>query len=174
MNSTLKRFDSGVHLKTAQEYLPTCYWLMKTEPDVFSIDDLIARKREHWDGVRNYQARNFMRDHMKCGHKVLFYHSNTEIPAIVGTAEIIEEAIPDPSAWNKKSPYYDPKAKPENAPWCMVTVAKGYKFKSPVSLAALRQNKELEEMLLLRKGQRLSIQPVSEKEFEIVVKLGTG
>jgi predicted RNA-binding protein with PUA-like domain len=150
------------------------FWLMKSEPDVFSINDLIGRpgQRELWDGVRNYQARNFMMNDMKVGDLVLFYHSNAEPPGVAGIAEIVESAKPDPSAWDKKSEYFDPKSTPEAPRWFSVTVGKPRAFKSFVSLDELRQHDALKEMLVLRKGQRLSIQPVTPAEFEFVVSLG--
>ncbi|MBM3383428.1 MAG: EVE domain-containing protein [Betaproteobacteria bacterium] len=150
------------------------FWLMKSEPDVFSLHDLVGRpgQRELWDGVRNYQARNFMMNEMKVGDLVLFYHSNAEPSGVAGVAEIIEPARPDPSAWDKKSEYFDPKSTPENPRWYCVTVGKPRPFKSFISLEELRQHAELKDMLVLRKGQRLSIQPVTPAEFECVVSLG--
>ena len=107
------------------------YWLMKSEPDAFGIDDLAARpgKREHWDGVRNYQARNFMRDDMKKGDKVLFYHSSCAEPGVVGVAKVVKEAYPDPSALNPESKYFDPKSDPDNPRWFMVDIKFVKKFK---------------------------------------------
>jgi predicted RNA-binding protein with PUA-like domain len=150
------------------------FWLMKSEPDVFSIQDLIGRpgQRELWDGVRNYQARNFMMNDMKVGDLVLFYHSNAEPSGVAGIAEIVEPAKPDPSAWDKKSEYFDPKSTPENPRWYCVTVGKPKPFKTFVSLDDLRQHDALKDMLVLRKGQRLSIQPVTQAEFDYVVALG--
>jgi predicted RNA-binding protein with PUA-like domain len=150
------------------------FWLMKSEPDVFSIQDLIGRpgQRELWDGVRNYQARNFMMNDMKVGDLVLFYHSNAEPSGVAGIAEIVEPAKPDPSAWDKKSEYFDPKSTPENPRWYCITVGKPKPFKTFVSLDDLRQHDALKDMLVLRKGQRLSIQPVTQAEFDYVVALG--
>lgn len=151
------------------------YWLMKSEPDVFSIDDLKNAKNstEHWDGVRNYQARNFMRDEMKKGDEVLFYHSNCEPPGIVGTATIAKEGYPDHTAWDPKSKYYDPKSSEDNPRWIMVDVKFKSKFKRVISLKELKENEELEEMLVVKKGQRLSIQPVAPEHFQLVKKLGS-
>lgn len=159
-------------MKTAQEYLPTKFWLMKSEPSVFSFDDLEKKKIEFWDGVRNYQARNFMVNDMKLGHKVLFYHSNASPTGIAGVCEIVDVAKPDTSALNKNSEYYDASATAENPRWYAVTVGKPLRFKHFVSLEEMRACGKLNEMLLLRKGQRLSIQPVSEEEFKVILKMG--
>jgi predicted RNA-binding protein with PUA-like domain len=150
------------------------FWLMKTEPDVFSIQDLVRRpgQRELWDGVRNYQARNFMMNDMKLGDLVLFYHSNAEPSGVAGVAEIIEPAKPDPSSWDSSSEYFDAKSTPENPRWYCVTVGKPKPFRNFVTLDALRQCEALKDMVVLRKGQRLSIQPVTRDEFEFVVSLG--
>ncbi len=155
---------------SAQDYLPTNCWLMKTEPDVFSLDDLVKRGREPWDGVRNYQARNFMRDHMKVGHQVLIYHSNVAEPGVVGLAEVLREAIPDPSALDPKSPYFDPKSlECGTSRWVMVTVGRARFFPRLVSLAELKAHPVTSSMLVARAGQRLSVQPVSKIEFESVL-----
>lgn len=149
----------------------TRYWLMKSEPDVFGIDDLARKKREHWDGVRNYQARNFMRE-MKVGDRVLFYHSNAKPPGVAGLAEVCKEAYPDHSAWDPRSKYHDPKS-PEDAPrWYMVDVKYVETFPDVIALDTLKVTPGLEEMLVLRRGQRLSVQPVTSDEFEIVTRLG--
>jgi predicted RNA-binding protein with PUA-like domain len=151
------------------------YWLMKSEPDVFSITDLKAKKSkgEHWDGVRNYQARNFMRDEMKVGDRVLFYHSNCDVPGIVGIAEVNKEAVPDHTAFDKKSKYFDPKSDPENPRWMMVYVKYVKEFKETLSLKEIKDHKTLSEMKVAQKGQRLSIQPVEKKHFELCEKLGS-
>jgi predicted RNA-binding protein with PUA-like domain len=148
------------------------YWLMKTEPNVFSIDDLKKVKKEPWDGVRNYQARNFMRDDMKVGDKVLFYHSNCDVPGVVGLAEVSKEAFPDHTAFDKKSKYFDPKSDPENPRWMMVEVKYQKKFKRTVSLQEMKEIKKLEDMRLLQRGNRLSIMPVKKTEYDHIVKLG--
>ena len=148
------------------------YWLMKSEPDVFSIDDLKKVKKEPWDGVRNYQARIFMRDAMKVGDKVLFYHSNCDVPGVVGLAEVSKEAFPDFTAFDKKSKYFDPKSDPDNPRWMMVEVKYKKTFKRTVSLKEMKEIKKLEEMRLLQRGNRLSVMPVEKKEFEHIVKLG--
>jgi predicted RNA-binding protein with PUA-like domain len=147
------------------------HWLMKTEPSEFSIDDLqrAPQQTAPWDGVRNYQSRNHMRDGMKLGDRVLFYHSSTDPLAIVGTARIVREAYPDKTAWNKKSPYYDKRSTPNNTAWVRVDLQFESKFAVPVSLAELRTMPALKDMLLLRRGMRLSIQPVTPEEFEAVL-----
>ncbi|MBY0316715.1 MAG: EVE domain-containing protein [Bdellovibrionales bacterium] len=147
------------------------YWLMKSEPDVFSIDDLKEKKTTLWDGVRNYQARNFMMNDMQVGDTVLFYHSNATPPGIAGYAKVSKKAAPDPSQFDKKSEYFDSSATPEKPRWFGVEVAFVKKFKELISLERLRETKGLENMLLLRKGQRLSIQPVTEKEYVIIDRL---
>lgn len=151
------------------------YWLMKTEPDVFSIDDLKTRpsKTTQWEGVRNYQARNFMRDEMKIGDKVLIYHSNCNPPGIAGIAEVSKEAYPDHFSWDKKSKYYDAKCDPENPRWFMVDVKFKQKFNNFISLENLKLEKGLETMLILRRGNRLSITPVTQKEFETIEQMGS-
>ena len=148
------------------------YWLMKSEPDVFSIDQLKKDKKSLWDGVRNYQARNFMMNDMSKGDQVLFYHSNAKPPGVAGIAKISKNAVPDPTQFNKKSEYYDPKASDERPRWFCVEVAFDKKFKSFVPLDELREKKGLEDMLVIRKGQRLSIQPLTKKQFDMVCKMG--
>jgi predicted RNA-binding protein with PUA-like domain len=147
------------------------YWLMKTEPETFSIDDLKSRpdQTESWDGVRNYQARNSMRDLMRIGDGVLFYHSSTLPPGVAGEAVIASGPLPDPTALDAKSLYFDPKATPMKNPWVMVRVRFVRKFKSLVTLQSLRETPGLEEMQLLRRGMRLSIQPVTPEEYRIVI-----
>ncbi len=147
------------------------YWLMKSEPDVFSIDDLKQKKTTLWDGVRNYQARNFMTQAMQLGDMVLFYHSNAEPPGIVGVAKISRLAQPDPSQFDKKSEYYDPKANLKAPRWYGVTVEFVQKFSKIISLEELRNHKSLQSMLVIKKGQRLSIQPVTKAEFDVIHKL---
>jgi predicted RNA-binding protein with PUA-like domain len=148
---------------------------MKTEPGCFSIDDLAAApdQSSSWDGVRNYQARNFMRDDMSLGDLVLFYHSVTN-PSVVGVARVAKEAYPDHTAWNPEDRHFDPKSRPEKPLWFMVDVQFVEKFSHPVPLSALRGVKGLEKMELLKKGSRLSVMPVSEEEFQIVCRMGRG
>lgn len=147
---------------------------MKTEPDVFSFDDLVKAKKRTtpWEGVRNYQARNFMRDHMKVGHQVLVYHSSCEVPGIVGLGEVAREAYPDKSALDPTSEYYDEKAVKDPSRWVHVDVKGTARLTKPISLAELREIKGLEAMLVLRRGMRLSIQPVTDAEMKIILKLG--
>jgi predicted RNA-binding protein with PUA-like domain len=149
------------------------FWLMKTEPDVFSIRDLKNRpgKKEHWDGVRNYQARNHMRDGMSVGDKVLFYHSSVDPVGIAGIATIVSAAHPDPTALDPKSKYHDPKATPSKNPWVMVDVKFDREFPRLITLDELRSAPGLEDMMVVKRGMRLSIQPVKPEEFEIVLKL---
>lgn len=148
---------------------------MKSEPDVFSFDDLKKRpkKTEPWNGVRNYQARNFMRDEMKLGDLVLFYHSSCEVPGVAGIAKVNSLPYPDETQFDKKSEYYDPKATRENPRWFLVDVTFSKDLKKFVSLEEMKKHKELAGMRLLQKGNRLSILPVASKEFEFIEKLGT-
>lgn len=148
------------------------YWLMKSEPEVFSIDDLRERGVEAWDGVRNYQARNMMRDEMRVGDGVLFYHSNAKPPGVAGIARVARSAYPDHSALDPASEYYDPKSSEEAPRWFMVDVAFVEKFPQVVPLAVLQQTPGLEEMMVTRKGMRLSVQPVTPEEWKLVGRLG--
>ncbi len=148
------------------------YWLMKSEPDVFSIDQLKKDSTTWWEGVRNYQARNFMMKDMTVGDAVLFYHSNATPPGVAGLAVISKAAEPDKLQFDKKSEYFDPKATKEKPIWFCVQVKYDDKFKELVSLQDLRDNDKLKEMLVLAKGSRLSIQPVDKKHFDIVKKMG--
>jgi predicted RNA-binding protein with PUA-like domain len=152
------------------------HWLVKSEPDVFSFDDLLASPEctTCWDGVRNYQARNFMRDDMKTGDLVFFYHSNAEPAAVVGVAEVVREAYPDHTALDPRDPHFDPKSKADAPTWMMVDLRAVEKLARPLSLADLRGVPGLEGMALLQKGSRLSVQPVSPKEWEVVYGLGSG
>ena len=152
------------------------HWLVKTEPSSFSWDDLwrAPDRTTCWDGVRNYAARNFMRDGMKRGDLVLFYHSSTEPPAVVGIAEVVREAYPDHTAFDPDDPHYDAKSRPDAPTWMMVDIRAREAFPRPLPLESLRGVRGLEKMELLRRGSRLSVQPVTEKEFEIVRTLGMG
>ena len=151
------------------------YWLMKSEPNAFSIDDLknCPKQQDHWDGVRNYQARNMMRDDMKKGDLILFYHSNCNPPGIVGTATVVKEAIVDHTALDPKDPHFDPKSNPNNPHWMMVTIRYQQKFKQPITLPQLKNSPALKDMLILRKGNRLSITPVTKQEWEFIINLAT-
>jgi predicted RNA-binding protein with PUA-like domain len=151
----------------------TRYWLMKTEPDVFSWDDLERKKIASWDGVRNYQARNFMRDEFKVGDLVLFYHSSCPEPGVAGIAEVVREAYPDPTALDPESEYFDEASRKAGASrWVMVDVSPVNRLPKLASLAAIRANAKLKSMALLQRGQRLSIQPVSAAEFAEIVSMG--
>jgi len=147
------------------------YWLLKSEPDAFSIDDLksMPGKKDHWDGIRNYQARNSMRDDMKKGDLAFFYHSSCPQPGVVGVVRISREAYPDHTALDKNSKYFDPKASIDNPRWCMVDVTYKKKFRNIVSLTDIKNNPKLKDMLLVKKGNRLSIMPVTEKHWEIIM-----
>ena len=145
------------------------HWLMKTEPDTFSIDDLEVKRVEHWDGVRNWTARNNLRA-MKLGERAFFYHSSCEPPGIAGICEIVREAYPDHSQFDPSSKYFDPKATEEKPRWYMPDVGFVEKFPRLIPLAELRQTPGLEEMVLLR-ASRLSVQPVTDKEWEIITHL---
>ncbi len=149
------------------------YWLVKSEPEVFSIDDLAKAKNKttYWDGVRNYQARNTLRDLMKLGDRVLFYHSNATPPAIVGIARVVKEGYPDHTAIDPQDDHYDPKSKRENPTWYMVDIQFEEKFAQPLTLPMLKAEPSLEGMVLIQRGSRLSVQPVRPHEFEIVLQL---
>jgi predicted RNA-binding protein with PUA-like domain len=148
------------------------YWLMKSEPAAFSIDDLAAApgRRTCWDGVRNYQARNYLRE-MKKGDLALFYHSNADPPAAVGIVEVVREAYPDHTAFDPTDHHYDPKSRPDRPTWFMVDVALVRKFPRPLPLDELRRQAGLRRMELLRKGSRLSVQPVTPAEWATILKL---
>ncbi len=147
------------------------YWLMKSEPDVYSIDDLAAEGSTYWDGVRNYQARNFMRDDMKVGDLVLFYHSNASPPGVAGLARVCNEGYPDASAFDSKSKYFDAKSDPDNPRWIHVDIEHVATFPEIVPLSDLKENPALEDMLVVQRGQRLSVQPVDKNHFEEVVRM---
>lgn len=151
------------------------YWLMKSEPDVFGIDDLAKapRKTTHWDGVRNFQARNFMRDEMRRGDLAFFYHSNCEEPGIAGIVKIVKEGYPDYTAFDKDDPHFDPDSDPAKPRWYMVDVQLVRKFKHTVTLATLRTHEQraLRGLMLLKRGNRLSITPVSEAHWKFILDL---
>ncbi len=148
------------------------YWLMKSEPSEFSIDDLVKAKNQTvpWFGVRNYLARNFMRDQMKLGDDVLFYHSSCPEPGIAGLAKVSSQAYPDPTQFDKKGKYFDPKATPETPRWMLVDVKLAKKTRL-LPLAELRNIPALEEMVILQRGNRLSITPISSAEWKTILKL---
>lgn len=150
------------------------YWLFKSDPDVFSWEDLknSPDQTTYWDGVRNFQARNMLRDEIQKGDLVLFYHSQIKPPAVVGTARVVRSGYPDHTAQDPESGHFDPKASPDNPRWYMVDIRLEEEFKRPVPLPELRRTPGLESMELLRKGSRLSIQPVRPEKFEIIQELG--
>jgi predicted RNA-binding protein with PUA-like domain len=147
------------------------YWLMKSEPDVFGYDDLVRVKREGWDGIRNFQARNFLRA-MRKGDQAIFYHSNATPPGVAGIAKIVKEAEPDPTQFDPRSKYYDPGSKPADPRWDWVTVAPVKKLQF-VSLDELRAMPELAECRLLARGNRLSVIPLTDDEFDAIVVRGS-
>lgn len=149
------------------------HWLMKSEPDAFSIDDLhdMPKQTEHWDGVRNYQARNMMRDDMKLGDLVFFYHSNCKEPGIVGIAKVVKTAYPDFTAWDPTSKYYDPKSTPDNPRWFMVDIQFVRKLSRTITLNELKARPDIDDMPLVRRGNRLSIMPVTEPQWNIVLSM---
>jgi predicted RNA-binding protein with PUA-like domain len=147
------------------------HWLMKSEPDVFSYDDLVSVKREGWDGVRNYQARNFMRE-MKKGDLVIFYHSNATPPGAAGVAKIVKEAEPDPTQFDPSSKYFDPKSSPDDPRWDWVTLGPKKRLKF-IALDDLRAMPELTDCRLLARGNRLSVMPLTEAEFDAIVAAGS-
>ena len=149
------------------------YWLMKSEPEAFSIDDLANRpnQTEHWDGVRNYQARNMLRDDMKIGDQVFFYHSNCQEPGIVGLAEIVKEGYADFTALEPEHKHFDPKASVDKPIWYMVDIKFVRKLKRTISLKALKQQTDLVDLALLRRGNRLSVMPVSLEQWQFILSL---
>jgi predicted RNA-binding protein with PUA-like domain len=151
------------------------YWLFKSEPTAFSFTDLLKESGQtaEWDGVRNYQARNFMRDEMKVGDGVLFYHSSSKPLAVVGAATVVREAYPDHTAWDPADQHYDPKSTPDNPIWFMVEIRAERQFARPITLEELKGNPRLRNMMLLRRGMRLSIQPVTREEWDEIIALGS-
>lgn len=147
------------------------YWLMKSEPDAYSIDDLERDGRDMWDGIRNYQARNMMRDDMRVGDEVFFYHSNCREPGIVGIMKVASEPYPDPTQFDPESKYFDPKSTAEDPRWILVDVAFVRKLSRPVTLAELKAEDGLDGMILLRRGNRLSVMPVEEKHWDLILGL---
>jgi predicted RNA-binding protein with PUA-like domain len=149
------------------------YWLLKTEPSSFSMDDLMRapKKTTSWDGVRNYQARNMLRDDMQAGDLAFIYHSSTDPTGIAGIAEIVRGGYPDETAFDSKDSHFDPKSKRDAPSWYVVDVKGVEKFDEVITLESLRKTKGLESMVLLKKGSRLSVQPVSPKEWEVITKL---
>jgi predicted RNA-binding protein with PUA-like domain len=150
------------------------YWLVKSEPGVFSVDDLAQcpGQTRWWKHVRNYQARNFMRDEMQPGDRVFFYHSNTELPAIVGIAEVVSQPYPDPDAFDPKAEYYDPKSDPENPSWFLVDIRLVTRLDPPISLQAIKEHAEaLGDLALIRKGNRLSVIPLTASHWDYILSM---
>jgi len=147
------------------------YWLMKSEPDTYGIDDLERDRMEPWEGVRNYQARNMIRDDMKPGERAFFYHSSCETPAIVGIVKIASRAYPDPTQYDPRSKYFDPKSTEDSPRWFLVDVAFERKLKRPITLQELKEHPELPGFLLTRRGNRLSVFPVSKEHWELILSL---
>lgn len=147
------------------------YWLMKSEPNKFSIDDLARVKVEPWDGVRNYQARNFMRDEMAVGDRAFFYHSSCKVPGIVGTMEIASEAYPDPTAFDPEDAHYDPKSDADNPTWMLVDVKFLGKLKTPLTLERLKLEPALADTRLLKRGNRLSVFPVDRRHWDYIMEM---
>ncbi len=144
---------------------------MKSEPDAYSVDDLQRDGRDMWDGIRNYQARNMMRDDMEIGDEVFFYHSNCKEPGVVGIARVVSEPYPDPTQFDKKSKYFDPKSKKEDPRWILVDVEFIRKLERNITLAEIKAQKSLDDMILTRKGNRLSIMPVSKKHWNKILSI---
>lgn len=147
------------------------YWLMKSEPNEYSIDDLERDGTEPWDGIRNYQARNLMRDDMNIGDNVLFYHSSCKVPAVVGLAKVASEAYPDPTQFDPNNKHYDAKSKEEDPRWLLVDVAFVRKTKRPITLSELKEHPALADFRLNKRGNRLSIFPVDKKHWDVVLSL---
>lgn len=159
-------------MKATKPTLKTKAWLMKSEPDVFSIEDLKKNKTSLWEGVRNYQARNFMQHEMHIGDGVLFYHSNAKPSGIAGLGVVCKNAVPDPTQFDKKSEYYDPKATKEKPIWFCTEIKFVTQFKNFISLEQLKNDEKLSRLLVIKKGQRLSVQPVDFNDFEYIHQLG--
>ena len=150
------------------------YWLFKSEPGNYSFQDLLDEEDQvaEWDGVRNYQVRNFMRDDMKVGDGVLFYHSSAKPTGVMGTARIVREAYPDNTAWEPGAKYYDPKSNPDDPTWLMVDIQADQEFKRPVTLQEMKLNPKLQGMMVVKRGVRISIQPVTREDWDEIVSLG--
>lgn len=147
------------------------HWLMKSEPDAYSIDDLASDGTEPWDGIRNYQARNMMRDDMKMGDKAFFYHSSCKVPAIVGIMKIASGPYPDPTQFDRRSKYYDSKSTEDEPRWMLVDVAFDRKLKRPITLEEIKKHPGLADFLLTRRGNRLSIFPVDKKHWDLILAM---
>ncbi len=150
------------------------YWLMKCEPEAYSIDDLQREKRCFWEGVRNYQARNFMRDDMRVGDMAFFYHSNAKPSGVAGLMRVVKVGYPDHTAWDPSNSYFDPKTSEDKPTWSMVDVEFVEKFPRIFSIKEMKAVPQLQEMAMLQKGSRLSITPLEEKHFKLLLKLCKG
>jgi predicted RNA-binding protein with PUA-like domain len=148
------------------------YWLFKSEPTAYSFDDLVQDGTAEWDGVRNFQVRNWLRDEIKAGDQLLFYYSNTKVIGVVGTATVVRDGYPDDTAWDPKSEHPDQKSTPDSPIWYMVDIQAGLRFAETVTPVEMRSVAELREMVVLKKGNRLSITPVTAEEFGVVKKIG--
>ncbi len=164
-------FAAADHIAETTDTVNMNYWLMKSEPDAYSIDDLERDGREPWDGIRNYQARNMMRDDMKVGDKVFFYHSNCKEPGVVGIMKVASKPYPDPTQFDPDSKYHDPKSDPDEPRWCLVDVRFVRKLKRTISLAEIKSHPGLDDMILTRKGNRLSVMPVDKAHWDIILGL---
>lgn len=149
------------------------YWIFKSEPSTYSIDDMMRDVTTYWNGVRNYQARNFLRDDVKIGDQVLFYHSSCEVPAVVGLCEVVKNGYPDFTAFDPKSEYFDPKSKIDEPTWFMVDIKFVKKFENPVTLQNIKSNPKLRNLKLVQKGNRLSIIPITKDEFDEILKMAS-
>ena len=151
------------------------YWLIKSEPELFSIDDLAKSKDKttYWDGVRNYQARNFLRDEMQIGDRIVFYHSNSEPSGAIGICEVVKAGYPDFTAFDPKDIHYDPNSKKDNPTWIMVDVKFIQKFERLVPISEIKGNNKLNKMQLVQRGNRLSVMPLTKSEFDELFKMGT-
>jgi predicted RNA-binding protein with PUA-like domain len=150
---------------------PMAHWLMKSEPDAYSIDDMQRDGRDMWDGIRNYQARNMMRDDMKIGDEIFFYHSNCKQPGVVGITRVVSEPYPDPTQFDKKSNYFDAKSPTDNPRWILVDVEFVQKLSRNITLTEIKAQKSLEDMILTRRGNRLSVMPVQKKHWNKILSL---
>ncbi len=159
------------HGKTGNPRGTMAYWLVKSEPDAYSIDDLARDRTEHWDGIRNYQARNMMRDDMRIGEGVLFYHSSCATPGVVGIAKVASKPYADPTQFDPESRYYDPKSDPDDPRWILVDMAFERKLGRTIPLSELKDIPELADMILLRRGNRLSIMPVDKAHWNLILSL---
>ena len=154
--------------------MPQRYWLFKSEPDVYSLADLERDKRTYWEGVRNYQARNLLRDRIQVGDGVLFYHSRVKPMVIAGTAKVVKAGYPDPEQFNKRSRYHDPDSPKDDPRWFVVDIAPDEEFAHPVTRDEMMEMAALKDMMVLRRGARLSVQPVTRKEWEAIRRRGRG